>query len=284
MNKSVNIKRFIDTSEDSIAMYLKEVRKIDMLTPQEEVILAQKVKEGDRAASDRLIKANLRFVISVAKEYQGQGIPLVDLISDGNLGLIKAAEKFDPTRGFRFISYAVWWIKQSIIQGLNDNARTVRLPVNVTNNISKLKREIERFEQIEGRKPTEIDVKVEQTGETWNLTPLLQPSCSSLNASINEDGDELMDVIEDKMFDKPDEAFENPKDILKGELEKTLSILSPREKTIIELYFGLGGSPLTLEEIGDDYGLTKERIRQIKEKALRKLRNKSKNLFEFMYK
>jgi len=284
MNKSVNIKRFIDTSEDSIAMYLKEVRKIDMLTPQEEVILAQKVKEGDRAASDRLIKANLRFVISVAKEYQGQGIPLVDLISDGNLGLIKAAEKFDPTRGFRFISYAVWWIKQSIIQGLNDNARTVRLPVNVTNNISKLKREIERFEQIEGRKPTEIDVKVEQTGETWDLTPLLQPSCSSLNASINEDGDELMDVIEDKMFDKPDEAFENPKDILKGELEKTLSILSPREKTIIELYFGLGGSPLTLEEIGDDYGLTKERIRQIKEKALRKLRNKSKNLFEFMYK
>jgi RNA polymerase primary sigma factor len=284
MNKSVNIKRFIDTSEDSIAMYLKEVRKIDMLTPQEEVILAQKVKEGDRAASDRLIKANLRFVISVAKEYQGQGIPLVDLISDGNLGLIKAAEKFDPTRGFRFISYAVWWIKQSIIQGLNDNARTVRLPVNVTNNISKLKREIERFEQIEGRKPTEIDVKVEQTGETWDLTPLLQPSCSSLNASINEDGDELMDVIEDKMFDKPDEAFENPKDILKGELEKTLSILSPREKAIIELYFGLGGSPLTLEEIGDDYGLTKERIRQIKEKALRKLRNKSKNLFEFMYK
>jgi len=284
MNKSVNIKRFIDTSEDSISMYLKEVRKIDMLTPQEEVILAQKVKEGDRAASDRLIKANLRFVISVAKEYQGQGIPLVDLISDGNLGLIKAAEKFDPTRGFRFISYAVWWIKQSIIQGLNDNARTVRLPVNVTNNISKLKREIERFEQIEGRKPSEIDVKVEGTGETWDLTPLLQPSCSSLNASINEDGDELMDVIEDKMFEKPDESFENPKDILKGELEKTLSILSPREKAIIELYFGLGGSPLTLEEIGDDYGLTKERIRQIKEKALRKLRNKSKNLFEFMHK
>lgn len=275
MSKTVNIKRFIDTSEDSISMYLKEVRKIDMLTPEEEVILAQKVKEGDKAASDRLIKANLRFVISVAKEYQGQGMPLVDLISDGNLGLIKAAEKFDPTRGFRFISYAVWWIKQSIIQGLNDNARTVRLPVNVTNNIAKLKREIEQFEQEHGRKPSDNEM---------DLAPLLQPTCSSLNATINEDGDEMIDIIEDNMFEKPDEAVERPRDILKGELEKTLSILSVREKAIIELYFGLNGSPLTLEEIGDDYGLTKERIRQIKEKALRKLRNKSKGLFEFMYK
>lgn len=272
---SVNIKRFIDTSEESISRYLKDVRKIDMLTPEEEIALAIKVQEGDSVAAEKLVTANLRFVISVAKEYQGQGLPLVDLIAEGNFGLIKAAKKFDPTRGFRFISYAVWWVKQTIIQSLNDNARTVRLPVNVTNNISKLKKEISRFEQVNGRKPSDLDM---------DLSPLIQPTCSSLNESINEDGDEMIDIIEDKTFEKPDESFEKPNDMLKSELESTLSILSERERAIIELYFGLRGTPLTLEEIGEDYSLTKERIRQIKEKALRKLRNKSKNLFEFIYK
>lgn len=281
---SVNIKRFIDTSDESISRYLKEVRKIDMLTPEQEVELALKVQEGDMVATEKLVTANLRFVISIAKEYQGQGLPLADLINEGNFGLIKAAQKFDPSRGFRFISYAVWWVKQSIIQSLNDNARTVRLPVNVTNNIAKLKKEISKFEQEHGRMPTEKDVKDEKTGELWDLTSLNQPTCSSLNATINEDGDEMIDIIEDESFEKPDESFEKPKDMLKTELENTLSILSERERKIIELYFGLGGTPLTLEEIGEDYGLTKERIRQIKEKALRKLRNKSKNLFEFIYK
>jgi RNA polymerase primary sigma factor len=271
---TVNTKRFIDTSEESISMYLKDVRKLDMITAEEEVALAKKVKEGDTKATEKLIKSNLRFVISVAKEYQNQGIPLADLIAEGNVGLIKAAQKFDPERGFRFISYAVWWIKQSIIQSLNDHSRTVRLPVNVTNNMSKLKKDISAFEQKHGRKPNESEM---------DLTALNQPFCTSLNETINEDGDEIIDIIEDNSFIKPDEAMEKPNEMLKNELEKTLSILSPRERQIIELYFGLGGTPLTLEEIGEDYSLTKERIRQIKEKALRKLRNKSKNLFEFVY-
>lgn len=272
---SVNIKRFIDTSEESISKYLKDVRKIDMLTPEQEVELATLVQAGDKVATEKLIKANLRFVISVAKEYQNQGLPLADLIAEGNFGLIKAAQKFDPTRGFRFISYAVWWVKQSIIQSLNDNSRTVRLPVNVTNNMSKTKKEVSKFEQENGRKPVEGEME---------LGVLNQPFCSSLNESINEDGDEMIDIIEDKTFESPDVSFERPNDMLKNELDKTLSILSPRERQIIELYFGLGGTPLTLEEIGEDYDLTKERIRQIKEKALRKLRNKSQNLFEFVYK
>ena len=272
---TVNTKRFIDTSEESISMYLKDVRKLDMITAEEEIELARKIQEGDMKAADKLVKSNLRFVISVAKEYQNQGLPLADLIAEGNVGLIKAAQKFDPERGFRFISYAVWWVKQSIIQSLNDHARTVRLPVNVTNNISKLKKDISVFEQEHGRRPIDGEM---------DLSVLNQPFCSSLNESINEDGDEIIDIIQDDSFERPDESFEKPKDMLKSELEKTLSVLSPREKTIIELYFGLGGTPLTLEEIGEDYGLTKERIRQIKEKALRKLRNKSKNLFEFIYK
>ena len=150
---TTNTKRFIDTSEESISMYLKDVRKLSMLKPEEEEVLTKKVKEGDKRAMDQLIKSNLRFVISIAKEYQNQGLPLADLIAEGNLGLIKAAHKFDPDRKNRFISYAVWWIKQSIIQSLNDNARTVRLPVNITNNIAKLKREMSSFEQEHGRNP-----------------------------------------------------------------------------------------------------------------------------------
>lgn len=270
----VSNKRFIETSEDSISNYLKEVRKIDLLTPEEEVELTKKIAEGDKRAQDKLVSANLRFVISIAKEYQGQGVPLVDLISEGNYGLIKAAKKFDHTKGFRFISYAVWWVKQSILQSLSENSRTVRLPVNITNQLMKIKREISQFEQDNHRPPTDVDM---------DLTILQHPTCTSLNDKINEDGDEILDLIPDNSFIRPDEDFYG-EEMLKNEMEKTLSVLSDRERKIINMYFGIDGNSLTLEQIGDEFGLTKERIRQIKEKALRKLKNNCTNLFEFIKK
>jgi len=274
MGNMTNTKRFIDTSEESISKYLKDVRKLDMISADEEAELAKLVAEGDPKATEKLINSNLRFVISVAKDYQNQGLPLSDLISEGNYGLIKAAQKFDPTRGFRFISYAVWWVKQSILQSLNDNSRTVRLPVNITNQISKVKKEIARFEQENGRKATDLDL---------DMSVMNHPTCGSLNDKINEDGDEVLDIISDDSFTRPDEDVYG-EDVLKDELEKTLSVLSEREKKIIEMYFGMDGSSMTLEQIGDEYGLTKERIRQIKEKALRKLKNNCTNLFDFMHK
>lgn len=270
----ISTKKFIDTSEESISMYLKEVRKIDMLKPEEELEITKKISEGDDSMIDVLVKANLRFVISVAKEYQGQGIPLVDLINEGNYGLIKAAKKFDHTRGFRFISYAVWWIKQSILQCLSENSRTVRLPVNITNQLSKVKKEIASFEQHHHRKPTQLDM---------DLSVLNHPTCGSLNEKINEDGDEVLDLIEDDSFERPDADFYSD-EILRNNIDNTLGVLSEREKNIIYMYFGIDGSPMTLEQIGQEYSLTKERIRQIKEKSLRKLRSNADNLFEFIQK
>lgn len=279
----VTNKRYIDTSEESISHYLKEVRKIPMLSPEEEVEVTKKAAEGDRRAIERLIKANLRFVISIAKNYQGQGIPLVDLINEGNFGLIKAAEKFDHTRGFRFISYAVWWVKQSILQSLNDHSRTVRLPVNITNQIAEVKKEMAKFEQENQRQAVVGDSVFDKNGNPLDLNVLNHTTCGSLNEKINEDGDEIMDVVADESFGRPDEQVLG-EEVLKSELDKTMSILNQREKDIIQMYFGMDGNPMTLEQIGDEYGLTKERIRQIKEKALRKLKGNCENLFEFVYK
>lgn len=267
-------KRFIETTEDSISNYLKEVRKIDLITPEEEVSLAKKILVDDDRALDKLVNSNLRFVISVAKQYQGQGVPLVDLISEGNYGLVKAAKRFDHTKGFRFISYAVWWVKQSILQSLCEHSRTVRLPVNIVNQLASVKKEMSKFEQENQRHATNIDM---------DLSVLNHPTCGSLNEKINEDGDEVLDLVEDKTFERPDSNILT-EDILKGELEKTLSILSEREKKIIDMYFGIDGSSLTLEQIGTEFNLTKERIRQIKEKAIRKLKNNCDNLFEFVQK
>jgi RNA polymerase primary sigma factor len=279
----VTNKRYIDTSEESISHYLKEVRKIPMLSPEEEVEVTKKAAEGDRRAIERLINANLRFVISIAKNYQGQGIPLVDLINEGNFGLIKAAEKFDHTRGFRFISYAVWWVKQSILQSLNDHSRTVRLPVNITNQIAEVKKEMAKFEQENQRQAVVGDTVFDKNGNLLDLNVLNHTTCGSLNEKINEDGDEIMDVVADESFGRPDEQVLG-EEVLKSELDKTMSILNQREKDIIQMYFGMDGNPMTLEQIGDEYGLTKERIRQIKEKALRKLKGNCENLFEFVYK
>jgi RNA polymerase primary sigma factor len=270
----MSTKRFIDTSESSIGKYLKDVRKLDMITAEEELDLAKRIEKGDEIAKEHLIKANLRFVISVAKEYQGQGVPLSDLINEGNYGLTKAAERFDHTKGFRFISYAVWWVKQSILQCLNETSRTVRLPVNITNEMSKVKKEIQKIEQEMGRDVTPNDI---------DMSVLNQPTCNSLNTPINEEGDEVMDLIADDTYVLPGEDIYGD-DVLKSEMDKTLGVLKPRERKIIEMYFGLDGQPMTLEQIGSEYGLTKERIRQIKEKALRELKNNCDNLFEFMYK
>jgi RNA polymerase primary sigma factor len=203
------------------------------------------------------------------------------LINEGNYGLLKAAGKFDPERGFKFISYAVWWVRQSILQALNDHSRTVRLPINITNQLSKVKKAILQFEQEHHRPITNGDVILDADGMPMDLSVLNHPTCGSLNDKINEDGDEVMDVVMDDSINRPDEDVLTD-EVLKEELSKTMEILNERERKIIEKYFGIDGYPMTLEQIGDEYGLTKERIRQIKEKALRRIRANSENLAQFM--
>ena len=278
-------KKFVtDYGEDSIGKYFKEVRKSELLTPEEEVSLAERIQGGDEEAIEILVKANLKFVISIAKEYQNQGLPLADLISDGNYGLIKAALRFDPSRGFRFISYAVWWIKQSIIQSLNDNSRMIRLPANVILKLAKIRKEIEKFENLNEREASSGEIlNIEKENEDdEDIVVLATPKVNSLNTPINEEGGELHELIEDKS-DVDDEAYTVDVKV-KEELANTLSILDDRERDIIESYFGINTehTGMTLDDIGDRYGLTKERIRQIKEKAIRKLRHNAQNLFELI--
>jgi RNA polymerase primary sigma factor len=263
--------------EDNIGKYFKDVRKSIILTPIEEVKLAERIKQGDDKAVDLLVNANLKFVISVAKEYQNQGLPLSDLISEGNYGLIKAAKRFDHEKGFRFISYAVWWIRQSILQSLNDNARMVRLPANIINKITYLNKEISKFEFINEREPVYGEI-FDKDKEVMDL--LYFPKCLSLNETINEDGDELIELIPNN---DEDDSLEIDNKV-KNELQKTLSVLDDREKEIIQNYFGINTDlePMTLEAIGEKYNLTKERIRQIKEKAIRKLRHNANGLYSLM--
>ena len=263
-------------SDESIVKYFKDVRKSVILTPDEEVELAIRIKNGDEKAIEKLINANLKFVVAIAKEYQGQGLSLADLISEGNYGLIKAANRFDYQRGFRFISYAVWWIKQSIIQSLNDNARMVRLPSNVINKIALLNKEISKFEFLNEREPVFGEI-FDKDEEAMNI--VFYPKCGSLNEVINEDGDELIHLIPSE---QNDENKLEINDRIKAELNKVLDILDEREKVIIENYFGINTNiePMTLEAIGEKYGLTKERIRQIKNKSLRKLRFSSEDLYK----
>lgn len=271
------IKKYVNYNtynDENISKYFKDLKKTNILSPKEELRLAKRIRKGDTAAIDKLVSSNLRFVISIAKEYQNQGLSFNDLISEGNYGLVKAAQRFDHSRGFRFISYAVWWIKQSIIQGLNDNARTVRLPTNVINKITSLKKEIERFELVNETKPVYAD-----SYEVMNLFE--STKCISLNDVINEDGDELIELMKDESIDENRLVID---DRIRKELNDVLSILDDRERDIIECYFGINTNceSMTLEGIGDKYSLSKERIRQIKDKALRKIRHSSSGLLEAM--
>jgi RNA polymerase primary sigma factor len=259
----------IPINQEEIQLYLKDIRKIKVMTPERERELSKLISSGTLTEREKeeinkeLLEGNLRFVITVAKQYQNQGLDFPDLIAEGNLGLMKAINNFDWSKNLRFISYAVWWVKQSILQSLNDNARTIRLPVNVVQDLHRAKKEIES----NGGK---LDDKFQ------NL-----PSMIDLDMNINEDGDTLVDVIKNEGADMPDEAF-NGKDLLKAKLISLLNVLDEREKVIVEDYFGLTGTQRTLEDIGSDFNLTKERVRQIKEKALRKLRNDCSVLFDYM--
>lgn len=256
-------------NQEEIQFYLKDIRRIKVMTADREKTLAVKMKADDTPISERkkieqeLIQGNLRFVITVAKQYQNQGLDLSDLIAEGNLGLMKAIKNFDWNKDLRFISYGVWWIKQSIIQSLNDNSRTIRLPVNVVQDLQRAKKE------------------VEQSGKKLEDKFSTLPSIIDLDMYINEDGDTLLDMIENKEAELPDAIF-NTKDILKQKLIGLLDFLDDRERSIVGDYFGLTGTPRTLEDIGSDFDLTKERIRQIKEKALRRLRNESSELFDYL--
>lgn len=259
----------IPINQEEIQLYLKDIRKIKVMTPDRERELSKMISSGNltekelKSINKELLEGNLRFVITVAKQYQNQGLDFPDLIAEGNLGLMKAINHFDWSRDLRFISYAVWWVKQSILQSLNDNARTIRLPVNVVQDLQRAKKEIES----NGGKLSD---------KFQNL-----PSIVDLDMSINEDGDTLVDIIKNEQADMPDAIF-NTKDELKQQLISLLDVLDNREKTIVGDYFGLTGTPRTLEDIGGDFNLTKERVRQIKEKALRKLRNESSILFDYM--
>lgn len=259
----------IPLNQDEIQHYLKDIRKIKVMTPERERELSELMKSGNLSEAEKekinqeLLEGNLRFVITVAKKYQNQGLDFPDLIAEGNLGLMKAINNFDWNKNLRFISYAVWWVKQSILQSLNDNSRTIRLPVNIVQELYKEKK------------------KVERTGKGLDEKFDLLPNVVDLDRNINQEGDTLVDLIENKDADMPDEGF-NGEDLLKQKLISLLGILDDREKVIIEDYFGLSGSPRTLEDIGEDFSLTKERIRQIKQKALRKLRNESDVLFNYL--
>lgn len=273
------IKRFIDINDECVGRYFKDINGAKLLTPEQEINLAFRIKKGDEKAIEELVLANLLFVVSIAKEYQGYGIALSDLINDGNEGLIKAALKFDPTRGFRFISYAVWWIKQCILQGLNENSRTVRLPANIINKLSQIRKHINKFESENDRMPVNGEV-ISGDGEIdIEYIDILYPACSSLNLEINEDGDEIGDLLFDESDKSPDDVDSN-KIFVTNELKKILNKLSDRERQIVEFYFGLNPDyeSMTLEAIGDRFGLTKERVRQIKYRTLRKLRHYSSDL------
>ena len=263
----------------SLDLYLREIGETPLITAREEVILAKRIKEGDDTALEKLTKANLRFVVSVAKQYQNQGLSLADLINEGNIGLIKAAKRFDETRGFKFISYAVWWIRQAILQALAEQSRIVRLPLNRVGTLHKIGKISSSLEQEYGREPSPDEIARELELSEVEVSDTLKISNSHLSLdapfSVSEDNS-LMDVLEDEFQPAPDEAL--LEESLRVEIERALDSLNPREAEVVNLYFGLTiEKALTLEEIGARFGLTRERVRQIKEKAIRRLRHASRS-------
>lgn len=272
-------KQITNRESQSLDKYLQEIGKVDLLTPDEEVILAQKIRDGDQYSLERLTKANLRFVVSVAKQYQNQGLSLGDLINEGNLGLIKAAQRFDETRGFKFISYAVWWIRQSILQALAEQSRIVRLPLNRVGSLNKISKTFSDLEQKFEREPSpeELAEVLEITAAEVIDTLKISGRHVSMDAPfVQGEENSLLDVLENDSEIKPDQELIN--DSLRREVMRALSTLTQREAEVITYYFGLNGEQaMTLEEIGEKFNLTRERVRQIKEKAIRRLRQTSRS-------
>ena len=262
----------------SLDKYLQEIGKEELISVEEEVELAQRIKKGDKEALEKLTKANLRFVVSVAKQYQNQGLSLPDLINEGNLGLIKAAEKFDETRGFKFISYAVWWIRQSILQALAEQSRIVRLPLNQVGSLNKINKAFARFEQEHERTPSADELATELELPKEKVTDTLRVAGRHISVDAPfADGEDnsLLDVLVNTDSPNADRGLIN--ESLATEVERALEILTDREQDIIRYFFGIGCSEMTLEEIGEKFDLTRERVRQIKEKAIRKLRQSSRS-------
>ena len=271
-------KSITNRESEALEKYLSEIGHEELLSTDEEVELAQRIRKGDRKALERLTKANLRFVVSVAKQYQNQGLSLPDLINEGNLGLITAAEKFDETRGFKFISYAVWWIRQSIMQAIAEQSRIVRLPQNQVGSMSKINRLLNKFEQENERRPSvdeiseQIDLPEDKVGEAM----MVSGRQVSMDAPfVDGEDNSLLDVLINDNAPMADRQL--VKESLRTEIDSVLQTLTERERLIISAFYGIGQPEMTLEEIGNKYGLTRERVRQIKEKAIRRLRNSTKN-------
>ena len=270
-------KSITNRESQSLDRYLQEIGREELITIEEEVELAQAIKRGDRKALDKMTRANLRFVVSVAKQYQNQGLSLPDLINEGNLGLIKAAEKFDETRGFKFISYAVWWIRQSILQALAEQARIVRLPLNQVGTLNKITKALSKFEQENERKPSSEELAKELGIPEDKITDTLKVSGRHISVDapfVDGEDNSLLDVLVNEDAPNADRTLMN--ESLSKEIDQVLKNLSEREAEIVKLFFGIGGGQeMTLEEIGLKFGLTRERVRQIKEKAIRRLRQES---------
>lgn len=272
-------KQITNRESESLDKYLQEIGKVDLITSDEEVELAKRIREGDQIALEKLTKANLRFVVSVAKQYQNHGLTLGDLINEGNLGLIKAAQRFDETRGFKFISYAVWWIRQSIMQALAEQSRIVRLPLNRVGTLNKISKTFSDLEQKFQREPSpeELADVLEITSDEVSDTMKISGRHVSMDAPFAQGEDNgLLDVLENDSEGTPDNEL--MQDSLRREVKRALSTLTQREAEVIMYYFGLNGeNPMTLEEIGEKFNLTRERVRQIKEKATRRLRHSSRS-------